>query len=1054
MPTSVLRYVASLAVLLAAYGFYALAAVPFIEPEAHFEEGEEPEAEAGDVAKDAMRRQREKLSQLFPEDAWEQNSPKVIASDQARLLFKTYEPQPDGTIKLEPFSLVFFAGSSTAKDKSSGRPVVMRAPLAVLQFDKPLNLGQTDIGRLLGGTMKGEVTITSGESRPGADDALEVVTRNVQLDEEHIWTPHEVRFRYGQSHGSGRDLTITLIPRGKLGDKQKGLGAGGIKALELVHVDKLTLVTGGDGLLPSGDQAEPQTDTTRREVPPPLPVEVMCRGPFRFDFHKLVASFEEHVDVRRLHPGGAIDQLTCQLLELYFDKGTKSAQAVPEKKTNEAPKESALSGLEVQRLVAVGQPVVLKGAQGGASASGQRFEYDLRTRRILLEDGQKATLRHDRHYIESRGLAYEMAESGRLGRLWAAGPGLFRTAVGVDGKQQFEATWEKELRMRPHQGSHVISLTREAGFGFSNQGGMKADEIHVWLREETPDPLAIPAQRLSSLDDKTKAPAVVPDKLLALGNVRIDSAQLSGRAPRLEAWFKTDNSPPSASDGKVRRPGDGISRLPDTTEGSSRLPGEAGPDGQPATPAQKFDITGNIIQIQMVRRGTQTEAENVTVDGHVRLLQLLAKGATEAPLDMRGDTLQIFQATSPDARARMSGRPANVSARGMTMSGANIQLHKGENRVWIDGSGEMTLPAQRNPLAAAVQGRGVESRREEHFRSPVAPGQTITVTWQHRMNFDGQVARFERQVEAKGETQYARGEVLEVTLTRRIDFAQPRSGETVDVQRLAFDGGVFLENRTVEERRLLSIEQLQARKLSVDNINGRLHAVGPGWVSSVRLASAGTPGSPFGGAMGGRKPTVENVSNSPERQPRNSSGGASSNGKPAADGLNYMHVDFQTAIAGNLVKREVQFLDRVTAVYGPVTGWDQQLSPDRLEDLPEQAMLMNCDRLTVTEMGQNHLAQKVHEMEAAGNARVEGKTFTATAERMTYTQAKDLIVLEGDGRSDAELWRQSRVGGPTEHAAARKILFWQRENRAQVDDARFLDLSQFGAPPPREGERK
>ncbi len=42
---------------------------------------------------------------------------------------------------------------------------------------------------------------------------------------------------------------------------------------------------------------------------------------------------------------------------------------------------------------------------------------------------------------------------------------------------------------------------------------------------------------------------------------------------------------------------------------------------------------------------------------------------------------------------------------------------------------------------------------------------------------------------------------------------------------------------------------------------------------------------------------------------------------------------------------------------------------------------------------------------------------------MTYAQAKDLIVLEGTGRIDAQLWRQVQVGSPTSHASARRILF-------------------------------
>ena len=72
------------------------------------------------------------------------------------------------------------------------------------------------------------------------------------------------------------------------------------------------------------------------------------------------------------------------------------------------------------------------------------------------------------------------------------------------------------------------------------------------------------------------------------------------------------------------------------------------------------------------------------------------------------------------------------------------------------------------------------------------------------------------------------------------------------------------------------------------------------------------------------------------------------------------------------------------------------------------------------------------ELVAQGSATAEGRQFTARAQRMTYAQAKDLIVLEGTGRIDAQLWRQVQVASPTSHASARRILFWPTRNEVQV----------------------
>jgi hypothetical protein len=52
-----------------------------------------------------------------------------------------------------------------------------------------------------------------------------------------------------------------------------------------------------------------------------------------------------------------------------------------------------------------------------------------------------------------------------------------------------------------------------------------------------------------------------------------------------------------------------------------------------------------------------------------------------------------------------------------------------------------------------------------------------------------------------------------------------------------------------------------------------------------------------------------------------------------------------------------------------------------------------------------------------------------------------VLLLEGDGRNDAELWRK---GSTRADAAAQQIRFWIKDNRVDVDGARFLNLGQSG----------
>jgi hypothetical protein len=83
------------------------------------------------------------------------------------------------------------------------------------------------------------------------------------------------------------------------------------------------------------------------------------------------------------------------------------------------------------------------------------------------------------------------------------------------------------------------------------------------------------------------------------------------------------------------------------------------------------------------------------------------------------------------------------------------------------------------------------------------------------------------------------------------------------------------------------------------------------------------------------------------------------------------------------------------------------------------------------------------ELGAGGNVLVEGESFTARSARLTWSEAKDLLVFEGDGRSDAQLFRQLKAGSQPSTASAGKILYWRAANRVEVEDARFLDLDQL-----------
>jgi hypothetical protein len=160
--------------------------------------------------------------------------------------------------------------------------------------------------------------------------------------------------------------------------------------------------------------------------------------------------------------------------------------------------------------------------------------------------------------------------------------------------------------------------------------------------------------------------------------------------------------------------------------------------------------------------------------------------------------------------------------------------------------------------------------------------------------------------------------------------------------------------------------------------------------------------------------------------------------------LNYLKVDFLRQAAGDLHRRELTFTDNVVATYGPVSAWDGTINPDRPEGLGPQDYQLKCNELTVVDTRGSGLPASERgnlELVATDNTWIEGQRFRAWAHRATFTQAKDLIVLEGDGRSDASLWHESRPGAPPAHTAARYIQFSPSTQQVQTTGIRFLDLN-------------
>jgi hypothetical protein len=226
----------------------------------------------------------------------------------------------------------------------------------------------------------------------------------------------------------------------------------------------------------------------------------------------------------------------------------------------------------------------------------------------------------------------------------------------------------------------------------------------------------------------------------------------------------------------------------------------------------------------------------------------------------------------------------------------------------------------------------------------------------------------------------------------------------------------------------------------MNNITGEFRSTGPGRLTSVRRG--GGQGFNFPGS-----PQVHAAAFAP---------GQSSS---AAGPLECLDLRFMKSITGNKNRREMTFHGQVVAAHALAQSWAMTLLDDGNPDpnrLGPQAVVVKSESLEVADMspvggggGSSNM-----EFQARDNVIAEGalppsadgklSNFYARCARLSYSQAKDQLIFEGDGRSDAELFKQSGEGTAVSPFKAQKILYFQKTQEVIVNGFRSAEFN----PPP------
>ncbi len=996
-------------VVLAAAGLYRLAIVPWVEPR-YRESGGTAELTPEQVAAIRARADRrlDRIRQLFPPGAWEHDEPIVMESRGMRLLFKQYHSLPDGRVNLVPCTLVVLPDGQRRAAGDAGRTVVMRAPQgAVLEFDEPLDLRAGRLARLIGGSLRGQVTVRGTPTSPESQDDLEVVTRDLELNEFEIRTNEKVEFRYGRSTGRGRGLVATLLPQP--GGSGRGPNIGGVDTIRLEREVELRLEGAATTLLPESDATGASAQA--------LPVLVTCSGNLTTNLSANVITLEDAVEVRRgeVEQGG--DRLSCHVLAIMLGKPPEAAGSG-----------ETSGGLQVTEIQASGTPAVVQSGAAGLEVRTERLGYEVQTRRILLDGDMPVSVVASGLEMEAKSIDYTPGPERSPGSLMAVGPGWLR-AMG-ERPPAVETRWQKWLRVRPDEQGHVASLAGQAEVAVDAQGRLSGAEMHLWFQQQAAEPAAPASQELPN-------PASLrPLRMLVRGAVEVDVPEVAARTDRMELWFRQVAGAPSLVSESAAAPPPVPATGSAPAQPQMSRPQPAAVRRPPATirppaaAARKLLATGDLIRGLVVLSPERNELEEMSLEGQVQLVeQVTAEAVAGAGIDIRGDQLQITRPTRFDARAIVSGRPATVHAEKLDLEGPLIEFDRGRNHVTVDGGGQLTVPV---PGGAGLEALGVLGGGGPRPQAQLTANEPLAITWQGRMDFDGQTARFVDRVQTgSGGTSLHAGS-LDCIFTQPLSFdRQGRAGgsQPTDVARIACGNGVRIDSKTEAAGRVDSEEHLFVRDLFFDRRTGDVRGTGPGRLTSTRRGGGGLPlGTP---SLPGGSPARP-----AETAPLN---------KTDSNGMTFLGVDFQRGFTGNMNRRQLEFQQRVETIWGPVSLWEESLDLHAPGGLPEQVVAVTSDVLAV---GQTPPVPgrdiRTIELSAGGNVLVEGAAFTARSARLSYSEMKDLLVFEGDGRTDAQLFRQDRIGGPTSSASAGKILYWRQHNRVEVQDARYLDFEQLG----------
>jgi len=1036
---------------------------------------------------------------LFPEDAWERKLCKVLYTKQGFVIFQDYLPKDDGSVDVWPITIVVpsAAAMGPAANNVASRqsnlaaepsPILIRAPRAVLKFDKPVSIGG-GFGKLESGQLVGDVEISrqpNGTDPESMEQAFRIETANIQLTPQRVYAFEPVDFFIGNNHGSGRNLMIDLSQDAT----ETVIEKPRMQKIQLQQLDRLVI----DNRKPG----EPTTSGFESSK-----IEVTCRGPFEFDVVNEVASLSDEVVVRRLNQSG--DRLDCVSLKMMFVR-----ESGPENLENDKK-----SKLQLRQVVAQGVPAVFRLPSRKTLVQSNKIEHNLITNIVALSGGNLKLIQ-DQTQIVARSLRYRIRDDGALGETYADGPGYIykpsvdRTrTVQFNGRQnsstgqenfsskEFQVNWSGKMLIRPHEGRKAISFYEEAKIGLGRDTRLDADELHIWIDEIRLGPVAnrgnvtstamVSNQHVSGKKQKWNWR---PTKLVAVGNVQIESPQLSGQTQTLTAdWNYVKSSAPS------------MATIEDASDSQSTgllqprfVSGNTTPSNQSK---QKLGFSSQSVVVQIdsltneqspltnqQRAKRQDEIRRLVVEGNVRIDEIVRrtqKTPKHEPLQIQGQKvvvvpqsnnqhrIEIYGDANPIGSTNQIERMGQLSARGMALRGNPIYFDQTADRAWILGPGQILI--QQKPNATPVRDVSMSpltnlpsGSRQQNLLFDAGTKSTksrnIVVDWTGGMVFHGNQVYFEHgivvNISSEDTTQQTRNQTitnsqaLTLLLNKKIDLTNPDKGSSDEIKldRMILVGEIIkpvFENPNLGQQ-VASVANTNSVKSdgrvgienrSFDSNNQLISRQISDFPSAIYFAQSGDISAQGTGSIG-----VWQNRASKNSQFRTAS---SSNTQTSHSGtLTYTQSNSDGRLSGKLTVETLKFSTNVRVAHGQVANFNQTIDPDQLRRPTGKNMVMRCDEMTLDRWMPRGSAEANIELIAVGNARATGEKFSASGSRISFDKQKEMVVMTGNAPSFVRMERQTRRTGKPDVVIAETVKYYFKTGQSEVDGIKHGDFSQGG----------